>query len=60
MTYTWPDGTPKSQGNAFNWRGNESHITNSKDWKQSEAAKRQMSGKPGPAFTIYSKAKRSK
>lgn len=21
MTYTWPDGTPKSQRNAFNWSG---------------------------------------
>lgn len=21
MSYTWPDGTPKSQGNAFNWSG---------------------------------------
>jgi hypothetical protein len=20
--YAWPDGTPKSQGNAFNWAGN--------------------------------------
>lgn len=23
MSYTWPDGTPKSQRNAFNWRTRE-------------------------------------
>ena len=61
----WP-GTniPVSQGNAFtSWKTGESHVTSSKEWKQSIAAARMMAGTgrdPRKQFTIYSRARPSK
>ncbi len=55
---TWEDGTPRSQGNAFDWRNTASSIANCKDWKQSEASKR--SAKPGKPITLYTRAKPKK
>lgn len=55
---TWPDGTPRSQGNAFDWRNAAGSIATSKDMKHSEASKR--SSKPGKPITLYSRAKPSK
>ena len=58
MNY-WP-GTkiPVSQNNAFtSWKTGESQITSSRDWKASEAAKRQMHLKKNKPITLYSRAK---
>ena len=64
MNY-WP-GTkiPKSEGNAFTlWKnGKGSAITNSKEWRMSEASTKQMAGTgtdKRKQFTIYSRAKAS-
>ena len=59
MTY-WP-GTKirRSTGNAFDWRNNTSEIANTKEFRQSQAATKQMAGK-GKNFTIYTRAKASK
>ena len=63
MNY-WP-GTniPKSQGNAFTeWKKGRSQITNSKQWKMSEASTLQNAGSgtaKNKQFTIYSKARSS-
>ena len=60
MKKTWADGTPKSSGNAFDWRSRESVLANDKEWQLSVRIKSGMS-KPGkiPSFTTYSKAKPS-
>lgn len=55
---TWPDGTPRSQGNAFDWRNSAGSIATSKDMKHSEASKR--SSKPGKPITLNTRAKSSK
>lgn len=55
---TWADGTPRSQGNAFDWRNRPGSIATSKTWKQSEASKR--AAKPGKPITIYTRAKPAK
>ncbi len=57
---TWADGTPRSQGNAFDWGNRPGSIATSKAWKHSEASKRAVQKTPGRAFTIYSRAKPSK
>lgn len=61
MNY-WP-GTKivKSQGNAFDWRGRTSIVTQDKHLKASNNAKAQMAGAstdPKRSFTIYSRARR--
>ena len=56
MKRTWPDGTPKSRGNAFDWRNSASQIVTSREFRQSQASAQQMAGK-GKTFTIYSRAK---
>jgi hypothetical protein len=61
MNY-WP-GTKivKSFGNAFtSWQNTQSVVTSSKEWKASEASKRQMNTQQNKPFTIYSKAQASK
>jgi Fe-S cluster biosynthesis and repair protein YggX len=58
----WP-GTKivKSMNNAFtSWQNTQSVVTSSKEWKASEASKRQMSTQQNKSFTIYSKAQASK
>lgn len=57
MNY-WP-GTKivKSMNNAFtSWKTANSEITNSKEWKASEAAKRGAQMQKSRQFTVYSKA----
>lgn len=60
MKKTWADGTPKSSGNAFDWRSMKSALTDDKEWQHSIRTKAAMT-KPGkiPSFTTYSKAKPS-
>ena len=58
MTYYWP-GTKivKSYGNAFtDWKTGTSKITNSKEWKASESAKRAMKLVKNKPITIFSRA----
>ena len=58
MKRTWPDGTPKSYGNAFDWRSRVSRIANSTEFKQSQHSTAVMAGKgDSKTFTIYSRAK---
>lgn len=62
MNIYWP-GTNivKSQNNAFtNWKQTPSLVTRDKEWKQAEAAKRQMVLQTNRPFTVYSKARASK
>jgi len=65
MTYYWP-GTKivKSHGNAFtDWKTGPSRITNSKEWKLSQASQIAMAGAGSDKkkqFTIYSKAQAAK
>ena len=66
MSIYWP-GTNivKSQGNAFTyWKyGERSRITNTKEWKCSQASALQMAGTgtdKKKQFTIYSKAQAMK
>ena len=61
----WP-GTniPKSQNNAFTlWKtGERSKITNTREWRNSQASTMQMAGTGSDKkkqFTIYSKARQS-
>lgn len=56
----WPDGTPKSSGNAFDWRGGTSVIARDPSIKASEAAKRAVKVPEKQTFTIYSKKRKSK
>ena len=64
MNY-WP-GTKivKSQGNAFtDWKHGRSKITNSAEWRMSQASSRQNAGAgtdPRKQFTVYSKARQMK
>ena len=61
MTY-WP-GTKivKSMNNVFtSWKTTTSEITNAKEWKISEAAKRGAQMQKSRQFTVYSKAQASK
>ena len=58
MTY-WPDGTPRSTGNAFDWRGQASKIGNTTAFKNSQRASQTMAGK-GSNFTIKQKPKAAK
>jgi len=61
MNY-WP-GTKivKSMNNAFtSWKTGGSEITATKEWKNSQAAKRKTDTNKKFAFTIYSKARISK
>ena len=64
MNY-WP-GTNivKSQNNAFtDWKNTKSKITQTKEWKNSQASQIAMAGRgsdPSKQFTIYSKAYHSK
>ena len=61
MSMYWP-GTKiiKSQNNAFtDWKSGGSRITNTKEWKCSQASALQMAGSGSDKkkqFTIYSKA----
>lgn len=57
---TWEDGTPKSRGNAFDWRGGVSNITQDKKFLFSEIAKKNTAGTGTDVrkqFTIYSRAR---
>lgn len=58
----WP-GTkiPKSQGNAFDWRG-VSLATSDKDWRTTQNLRTisKASTETVRSFTIYSKARKSK
>ena len=61
MNY-WP-GTKivKSMNNVFtSWKTTTSEITNAKEWKLSEAAKRGTQMQKSRQFTVYSKAQASK
>ena len=54
--YTWPDGTRKSQGNAFHWQDKPSV------WAKPTAAEKNalaqaLSPRPGRSITIFSRAK---
>jgi len=66
MTY-WP-GTKivKSRGNAFDWRGRQSQLTQDRDLMATNSAHKQKFGtsaatspEPHRAFTIYSRARKS-
>lgn len=65
MSIYWP-GTNivKSQGNAFtDWKNGGSRITNTKEWKMSQASTLQTAGSgtdKKKQFTIYSKAQAAK
>jgi hypothetical protein len=62
MNIYWP-GTNivKSQGNAFtSWKEAPSLIMRDKEWKLSEAARRQVGTKFSRPFTVYSKARAAK
>jgi len=55
--YTWPDGTRKSQGNAFHWQDRPSMLAKPTPGEKvalAQAGKPTAAGKP---FTIYSRAK---
>lgn len=54
--YTWPDGTPKSQGNAFSWQGRRSLWAKVTAAEKSAIAQALMP-KAGKPITIYSRAK---
>ena len=54
--YTWPDGTPKSQGNVFNWRGKPSMLAKPTAAEKVLLAKT-LSPNPGRSITVYSRAK---
>lgn len=57
---TWPDGTPRSNGNAFTWQGRASVFTTDKKLAhalRSTAAMAGASEKFGP-ITTYVKAKK--
>ena len=54
--YTWPDGTPKSQGNAFDWRGRPSVWAKTTVAEKVSLAQAHKSN-PGRPITIYSRAK---
>lgn len=59
---TWPDGTPKSTGNAFDWRGKESKIFKTTEFRIAHANMLNMAARgteKGNTFTIYSKARPS-
>lgn len=59
---TWEDGTPKSRGNAFDWRNYGSSILNDRDFLFSETMKKNSAGTGTDArkqFTIYSRARPS-
>ena len=47
----WPDGWPKSQGNAFDWRSKEQSI-----FTKAQIAQMQQKQKPNSPMTIYSRA----
>jgi hypothetical protein len=52
-SYTWPDGTPKSQGNAFDWRNQSGMFT--KPMTMPEKVSMTLAAtrmKPGKAFSI--------
>ncbi len=55
---TWPDGTPRSHGNAFDWRNSGGSILTSKERKKSDASRR--AAKPGKPITIYTRARPKK
>lgn len=56
MTY-WPGtDTPKSTGNAFDWKIDPSVVATDKVFKASVAAKRNAQMQKTRQFTIYSKA----
>lgn len=54
--YAWPDGTPKSQRNAFNWRTHETHtganLQRSENYRRNTGTTEKLK-----TFHIYSKAK---
>lgn len=54
----WPDNTPRSTGNAFDWRGKPSKIFASDEWKRLEHGRRNAPVNPKP-ITTYLKAKAS-
>jgi hypothetical protein len=59
---TWDDGTPKSRGNAFDWRNYGSAILQDKAFMFAETMKKNAAGTGGDArkqFTIYSRARPS-
>lgn len=55
--YTWPDGTPKSQGNAFDWRGKPSPWAKPTPGEKVALAQAGKPTTPGKPITIYSRAK---
>jgi hypothetical protein len=57
---TWEDGTPKSHGNAFDWRNYGSAILNDRAFRMAEMAKKNSTGTGVDArkqFTIYSRSR---
>ena len=57
---TWDDGTPRSRGNAFDWRNYGSSILSDRSFLFSEAMKKNAAGTGTDArkqFTIYSRAR---
>lgn len=59
---TWPDVTPKSSGNAFDWRDKESKIFKTAEFRIANANTLNMAARgttKSGTFTIYSKARAS-
>lgn len=52
----WPDGTPKSQGNAFDWKANANGITFDPRYNR-KVLKTDAEANKTKTFTVYSKAK---
>ena len=54
-TYKWSDGTPKSKGNAFDWQGQTSYISQQSDFAHLNRVQQQLLGKTEvrvfPTFT---------
>lgn len=49
----WEDGTPKSTGNAFDWRGKESQLLKTPELRNSNNARMQMMGTKSKANVTY-------
>lgn len=52
----WPDGTPKSQGNAFDWKNNATGVTFDPRYNR-KVLKTQADAEKANQFTVYSRAK---
>jgi hypothetical protein len=55
--YTWPDGTRKSQGNAFHWQDKPSLWAKPTLGEKVALAQAGKPTTPGRSITIYSRAK---